>query len=125
MIENKAGHRIFYAGDKPIGSEKDLQILYRLVWFRSLSDVGAEANDGRGPVDYKNFARRRRQTLVEMRLARNTALERNLEKQLPIYQAASDAKQGIKAIVLLPRRKSSGPLASSINSASLAIKTWC
>jgi hypothetical protein len=34
-----------------------------------------------------------------MKLAKNTALERNLEKQLPIYQAASDAKKGIKAII--------------------------
>ena len=34
-----------------------------------------------------------------MKLAKNTALERNLEKQLPIYQAASDAKHGIKVII--------------------------
>ncbi len=99
VIENKGGHRIFYEGDKPIGSEKDLQILYRLVWFGSPSDVGAEANDGRGPVDYKISRGAGDKTLIEMKLARNTALERNLEKQLPIYQAASDAKNGIKVIV--------------------------
>jgi hypothetical protein len=29
---------------------------------------------------------------------KNTGLERNLEKQLPIYQAANDAKNGIKVI---------------------------
>jgi hypothetical protein len=34
-----------------------------------------------------------------MKLASNTKLERNLEKQLPIYQAASDAKGGIKVII--------------------------
>ncbi|WP_223153567.1 hypothetical protein [Bradyrhizobium japonicum] len=34
-----------------------------------------------------------------MKLAKNTGLERNLEKQLPIYQAASDAKHGIKVII--------------------------
>jgi hypothetical protein len=38
-------------------------------------------------------------TLVEMKLAKNTALERNLVKQQPIYQAASDAEHGIKAII--------------------------
>jgi hypothetical protein len=32
-------------------------------------------------------------------LAKNTALERNLQKQLPIYQAASGAQNGIKVIV--------------------------
>jgi hypothetical protein len=34
-----------------------------------------------------------------MKLAKNTALERNLEKQLPIYLRASDAQHGIKAII--------------------------
>jgi hypothetical protein len=105
VIENKGGHRIFYAGDKPIGSERDLQILYRLVWFGSPSDVGAEANDGRGPVDYKISRGAGDKTLVEMKLARNTALERNLENQLPIYQAASDAKHGIKAIVFFTKEE--------------------
>jgi hypothetical protein len=38
-------------------------------------------------------------TLIEMKLAKNTGLERNLERQLPIYQAASDAKNGIKTII--------------------------
>ena len=99
VIENKGGHRIFYYDGKPIGSEKDLQILYRLVWFGTPSDVGAEANDGRGPVDYKISRGAGDKTLVEMKLAKNTALERNLEKQLPIYQAASDAENGIKAIL--------------------------
>lgn len=105
VIENKGGHRIFYQGDTPIGTEKDLQILYRLVWFGTPSDVGAEANDGRGPVDYKISRGADDKTLVEMKLARNTALERNLEKQLPIYQAASDAKHGIKAIVFFTKEE--------------------
>jgi hypothetical protein len=70
-----------------------------------LSDVGAEANDGRGPVDYKVSRGAKDKTLVEMKLARNTALERNLEKQLPIYQAASDAENGIKAIVFFTKEE--------------------
>jgi hypothetical protein len=49
-------------------------------------------------VDFK-ISRGRDKTLVEMKLAKNSALERNLQKQLPIYQKASDAKHGIKAIV--------------------------
>jgi hypothetical protein len=98
VIENKGGHRIFYHQGKPIQRESDLQILYRFVWFGTPSDVGREANDGRGPVDFK-ISRGRDETLVEMKLAKNTALERNLLKQLPIYQAASDAQHGIKAII--------------------------
>lgn len=99
VIENKGGHRIFYHDGKAIQRESDLQILCRFVWFGSPSDVGTEANDGRGPVDYKISRGAKDKTLIEMKLAKNTGLERNLEKQLPIYQAASDAKNGIKAII--------------------------
>ncbi len=40
---------------------------------------------------------------MEMKLAKNSHLERNLEKQVPIYQAASDAERGIKAIIFFSR----------------------
>ena len=99
VIENKGGHRIFWHDGKSIQRESDLHVLTRLVWFGSPSDVGAEANDGRGPVDYKISRGAFDKTLIEMKLAKNSSLKRNLEKQLPIYQAASDAKQGIKAII--------------------------
>ncbi|MGO9684278.1 MAG: hypothetical protein ACLPTZ_17160 [Beijerinckiaceae bacterium] len=99
VIENKGGHRLFYHKGVAIQRESDLQILFRFVWFGSPSDVGTEANDGRGPVDYKIARGARDKTLIEMKLAKNSSLERNLIKQLPIYQAASDAKYGIKAII--------------------------
>ncbi len=99
VIENKGGHQIFYNDGKPVEREKDLQILYRLVWFGSPSDVGAEANDGRGPVDFKISRGAPDKTLVEMKLAKNSKLERNLEKQVEIYKKASDAKRAIKVIV--------------------------
>jgi hypothetical protein len=99
VIENKGGHRLFYHDGVAIEREKDLQILYRLVWFGTPSDVGTEANDGRGPVDFKISRGAKDKTLVEMKLAKNSHLERNLEKQVPIYQAASDAENGIKAII--------------------------
>lgn len=99
VIENKGGQRFFY-DDKgePIEREKDLHVLYRLVWFGTPSDISAEVNDGRGPVDFK-ASRNREKTLVEMKLAKNTKLEQNLARQAEIYQAASDAKQAIKAIL--------------------------
>jgi hypothetical protein len=40
---------------------------------------------GAGPVDYKITFGAKDKTLIEMKLAKNTALERNLQKQLPIY----------------------------------------
>jgi hypothetical protein len=99
VIENKGGHRIFYHDGVAVQRESDLQIIFRFVWFGSPSDVGTEANDGRGPVDYKISRGASGKTLIEMKLAKNTGLERNLKKQLPIYQAASDAEYGIKAII--------------------------
>jgi hypothetical protein len=75
VIENKGGHHLFYHGGAPIEREKDLQILYRLVWFGTPSDVGTEANDGRGPVDFKISRGAKDKTLVEMKLAKNTHLE--------------------------------------------------
>lgn len=99
VIEDMGGWRIFYDNEgKAFEREKDLQILYRLVWFGTPSDVGAEANDGRGPVDFK-VTRGRNKTLIEMKLASNTKLEANLAKQLEIYQLSADAEKGIKAIL--------------------------
>lgn len=105
VIENKGGHRLFYHDGVPIEREQDLQILFRLVWFGTPSDASTEANDGRGPVDFKISRGATDKTLVEMKLAKNSHLERNLEKQLPIYQAASDAKQGIKAIIFFSKQQ--------------------
>lgn len=99
VIENKGGHRIFYSGDKPIEREADLHVLYRLVWFGSPSDVSTEVNDGRGPADSKISRGATDKTIVEMKLAKNTHLKKNLEKQAEIYQKASDSGHAIKVII--------------------------
>ncbi len=100
VIENKGGHRIFYVNDEPIEREADLQILYRLTWYATISDITREANDGRGPVDFKASRGSSDKTLIEVKLAKNTHLERNLEKQLEIYEKASDAtRPSIKVII--------------------------
>jgi hypothetical protein len=99
VIENKGGHRIFYVRGKPLEREEDLHILYRMAWFATSSDVTREANDGRGPADYKVSRGSEDKTVVEFKLAKNTQLERNLEKQCVIYEKASDAKRSIKVIV--------------------------
>jgi hypothetical protein len=98
-IEDQGCWRIFYDKDgNAVEREKDVQILFRLVWFGTPSDIGPEANDGRGPVDFK-VSRGRHKTLVEMKLAKNTKLEPNLQRQVEVYQAAADAERGIKAIL--------------------------
>lgn len=99
VIENKGGWRVFYNKNKPVARETDLQILFRLTWYATPSDVSREVNDGRGPVDFKVSKGAADKTLVEMKLARNTQLERNLANQIEIYQKASDAPHGFKVIV--------------------------
>jgi len=98
VVENKGGHRLFYDGGQPIRREIDLHILFRLTWFATLSDVTREANDGRGPADFKIARGALDKTIVEFKLASNKKLEDNLRKQAEIYQKASDAQFALKVI---------------------------
>lgn len=100
VIENKGGHRIFYRSNgDPVRREKDVHILFRLVWHGTPSDVSREVDDGRGPADFKISRGSSDKTLVEFKLASNSQLKRNLEKQLDIYKKASDAPVGFKVII--------------------------
>jgi hypothetical protein len=103
VIENKDGYRIFYFKGQPIEREEDLQILYRLTWFASSTDVQREANSGRGPVDFSISKGSQDKTLVEFKLAKNKQLERNLQHQVPIYERAHDTEQSIKVIIYFTR----------------------
>ena len=98
VVENKGGHKLFYNKGKPIAMEKDIQILFKLTWRDTVSDVSREVNDGRGPVDFKIARGSKDKTLVEFKLASNSQLSRNLQKQLEIYKKASDAEKGYKVI---------------------------
>lgn len=104
-IENKGGHRLFYANGKPIRREKDLHLLFRLTWFASPSDVSSEVNDGRGPVDFKISRGSLDKSLVEFKLASNTNLQRNLENQVEIYKAASDTTNALKVILFFTQEQ--------------------
>lgn len=104
-IENKDGYKIFYVDGKPIQREKDLQILYNLVWYGTPSDVSPESNSGRGPVDFKISRGATDKTLVEFKLASNSNLKRQLKNQTPIYEKAHDTKRSIKAILYFSERE--------------------
>ena len=100
VIENKGGHMLFFgSGGEPIRRERDVQIMFRLVWFRTTSDVSREVDDGRGPVDFKVSRGAFDKTMVEFKLASNTQLKRNLANQLEVYEKAGDAGAGFKVIV--------------------------
>ncbi len=99
VIENKGGHKLFYIKGKPVKRESDLQIAFRLTWVEASSDITREADDGRGPVDFKITNGAKDKVLVEFKLASNSALKRNLENQTAIYEKASDAKISFKVIM--------------------------
>ena len=97
-IEHNGAFRLFYDKDQPIQRESDLQILYRLTWFATPSDFNSEANNGRGPVDFKVSRGSKDKTLVEFKLAKNSKLKQNLEKQVAIYEEANRTKKSLKVI---------------------------
>ena len=73
--------------------------MFRLTWFASPDDVTREANEGRGPVDFKVSRGVFDKTLIEFKLASNTKLPQNLAKQVEIYKKAHDTDKAIKAIL--------------------------
>ena len=105
VIEDKDGYKIFYLKGKPVQREQDLQLMFKLTWFRTEYDVNSEVNNGRGPVDAKISKGRKNANLVEFKLAKNTGLEKNLRNQVRIYEKASDTDKSIKVIMYFDDRE--------------------
>lgn len=99
VIENNDGYKIFYVKGVPIKRESDLQLLFRLTWFATPSDVNSEVNNGRGPVDYKISRGSKDKTLIEFKLASNSQLKKNLANQVEIYERANETNNSIKVIL--------------------------
>jgi len=99
VIENNDGYKIFYIKGQPLKREADIQLMFRLTWFATSSDVNSEVNNGRGPVDYKISRGFKDKTLVEFKLASNSKLKQNLAKQVEVYQEANQTKKAIKVIL--------------------------
>ncbi|OGD08830.1 hypothetical protein A2397_05290 [Candidatus Amesbacteria bacterium RIFOXYB1_FULL_44_23] len=99
VIENNDGYRYFYVNGEPIRREEDLKIAYRLTWYGSTFDFNTEVNNGRGPVDVKVSKGSADKSLVELKLATNTQLERNLQNQVGVYEKANDTDKNIKVII--------------------------
>lgn len=99
VIEDNDGYRVFYVDGKPVKRESDLHTMFRLTWYATAFDVNAEVNNGRGPVDYKVSMGKQNASLVEFKLASNSSLRRNLEKQVEVYAKASQTEKAIKVIL--------------------------
>jgi hypothetical protein len=99
VIEDQDGYKLFYQDKVPVKNEKFLQIISRFIWFGTPSDVTSEADDGRGPVDFKISRGAKDKSLVEFKLASNTQLKRNLANQVPVYEKAAGSWQSLKVVL--------------------------
>jgi hypothetical protein len=99
VIEHQDGYRLFYINGEPVKRERDVQLIFKFTWFASPSDINAEVNNGRGPVDFKASRGAYDKSLIEFKLASNTQLRRNLQNQVEIYKMANDTEKALKVIV--------------------------
>lgn len=81
------------------GSEAEVQRLIFLALQSSFFEVNREVNNGRGPVDFK-VSGSRDTTLLEIKLASNSGLKRNLQNQVAIYEKANETKLSVTAIIV-------------------------
>lgn len=98
-VENNDGYRVINRSDRPFSRESEVQIFFGLIWYRTEFDVNREVNNGRGPVDFKVSKGAFDKSLIEFKLASNTALKRNLENQVAIYEKANGVRKSVKVII--------------------------
>lgn len=98
-IENQDGYRILNRVGKPPLKETDVGLFFGFTWCRTEFDVNREPNNGRGPVDFKASFGARDTSLIEFKLASNSRLKRNLEKQVTIYAVANRTQSSVKVII--------------------------
>ncbi|MFH8748436.1 hypothetical protein ACH4GK_18730 [Streptomyces rimosus] len=98
-IENKDGYRVINRVGHPFSKEAEVQLFFGLIWCYTDFDVNREPNNGRGPVDFKVSYGAGDKSLIEFKLASNSSLKRNLERQVEIYEAANDTRKSVKVIL--------------------------
>jgi hypothetical protein len=103
-VENQDGWKLINRGGKPFAQEKEVQLYFGLIWFGSAFDVNREPNNGGGPVDYKVSIGAADKSLIEFKLASNTRLKRNLEKQVAIYEKANQTATSVTVIICYTER---------------------
>lgn len=98
-VENRDGYRVINRNGQPFSKETEVQLFFGLIWYKNEFDVNREVNNGRGPVDFKVSKGSIDKTLIEFKLASNSALKRNLENQVEIYEKANGTRHSVKVII--------------------------
>ncbi|THV41773.1 hypothetical protein [Glycomyces buryatensis] len=102
-VENKDGYKLINRKGKPFSREEEVQLFFGLLWCMTEFDVNREPNNGRGPVDFKISYGSGDKSLIEFKLASNSHLKRNLEKQVEIYKKANNTNKAVKVIICYSR----------------------
>jgi hypothetical protein len=97
-VEDKDGYKSLN-GVHGAATEAEVQRLIFLALQASDFQVDREVNNGRGPVDFKVSDGKRSSALLEVKLASNSGLKRNLEKQVEIYKKANETEHAVKMII--------------------------
>ena len=97
IIEDCDGYKNLYVKGKQIAKENDLQRLFRFVWYGTNYKVDAEPNNGRGQADFIISMGQKNQSIVEFKLASNSALA-HVFTQVKIYEAANCSDGSLIAI---------------------------
>jgi len=98
-VEDNDGYKLINRAGKPFSREDEVQLFFGLLWCRTDFDINREPNNGRGPVDFKVSYGSGDKSLIEFKLASNTALKRNLENQVVIYEKANRTDKSVKVII--------------------------
>jgi hypothetical protein len=98
-VEHQDGWRVINREGQPFAKETEVHLFFGIIWFGSAFDVNREANNGRGPVDFKVSMGAEDKALIEFKLASNTKLRRNLERQVAIYEEANQTASSVKVII--------------------------
>ena len=88
IIEECDGYLALYYNGKQIAKEKDIQRLFRFVWYGTSYKVDAEPNNGRGQADFIVSKGMNNQNIIEFKLASNSSLG-HVFTQIKIYEAAN------------------------------------
>ncbi len=106
-IENQDGYRLINrdGNEKPFSNESDVQLFFGLTFLATRFDLNREPNNGRGPVDFKVSEGAFDKSLIEFKLASNTQLKRNLQKQVQIYEAANQTRSSVKVIIFYTQQE--------------------
>lgn len=97
LVENGAAWKNLWVNDK-LRPEEHAQILFRTSAVLACQlrdvDISREADAGRGPVDFKMSKGWKRRVLIEVKYAKSSSFQQNLETQTPTYSKADGCDRG-------------------------------